>query len=497
MFLDSNVLMNAVFLVTNSSVLTHILKHTKELYAVDKPDFRSIQDSIPSVNFTRRRLMGLFTPDQPSPDRTPFTPDQPSPDRTRRRLMGLFTPDQPSLDTDGFTPSTDIPGSTFLPTLANYTYYHDVLLSGSCPVITDFVNSFVVAIEHLQQHFTRNVNGAICRMTSPSSACNPPAVVIRTASNLATTTAATGNRASDTLVNGILNLVDSIFNIDLYGAVNKILNFLFETLPNRRASQTAADSSKKIRESLVCNYEAVQCTHLQTHRSVLATAFYIAAFMLLFDVVFSKLFFSLGFVYNVLCLSLFLPILFKVQYGVNFACNFVGAFPQCVVDDFVTTLDRWTPVTIPWPAPLINTTRLPNGYLPDNAIIDCSANPYGFSNGGRTLFYILERWAPGWRHYISGFSVGSIIGRKASNEMSYYYGKPLATQPFPACFELTVVNLIPVAVLLILALIFLFGAIQIIVTILTNLSRASDDAFTILALVYAEAVLLLTQKKVN
>jgi hypothetical protein len=297
----------------------------------------------------------------------------------------------------------------------------------------------------------------------------------------------------------VLGTINSIFGVDVAGYASSAVDFLFSALPNRHT--TAESATKAAHETtqsyFVCNFDTIQCTRRRSDRSVITSFFYIISIMSAVNFVFSRLFFNLGYTYGLLCTTIIFPILFKVHYEVNFSCNsfFFGAVPVCFVDDVVITLDQWTPTHIPWDSALVTGTRGADGLLPTGAVVNCASDPYGFTSGERSLFYVLERFAPSWRHYLSAFSVGSIIGNRASAEMAYYYKKPLAHEPYATCFYVTIANFIPVLVILVIIAVFLFAAIQLIVIVITNASRAIDDLVVLLGLMHAEAVMITQRKK--
>ena len=489
-------------------VMDRTFKNINKLVTIEKPSWSEM------TNFTTFLLSTL--------DKNTTT--------TRRKIMQHLT---------GATlyPWADIPGSSELVPSDVYTFVKNVTLSGTCAAVTDFVNGFQKAGNHLVDAFKNNVQGAVCRMYHPISECYDPAQsAAKPASSHPSSSSsshATGTKSGNALADSVLGSINSVFGIDIVGFANRGVNYLFNTLPNRRKTTASASATtSQITESyFICNFDAVQCTRRRNDRGVITSFFYITAFMVAANYAIAKLFlspgakcsrelcktgpfvfcarlapfshysnspFRAGYAYGLLCTVIIFPVLFKVHYDVNFSCNafFFGAVPVCFADDVVTQLDRWTPQHLPWPTTLISTAeRMSNGLLPEGSVIDCSKDPYGFLTGERSLFYILERFAPTWRHYISGLSVGAIIGSKASAEMQYYYKKPVHEEPYPTCFYLTSVNFIPVLVILVLVVVFLFAAIQLIILVTTNLSRAIDDAIVILALIYAESVLLVERKK--
>jgi len=415
---------------------------------------------------------------------------------TSRKLLQKFS-------NIAFDPWTDVAAAELLVPSEAYTFFKGGI-SGTCKAGSAFVDSTTRAMNNLYDAFRYNVKRSSCRMTKPDHLCPQrplPSPKAQSKTSTAKTTANTAGQAKtgNPISDSVFGFVNSIFGVDLMGSIDSTINYLFTVLPNRKATDTTMGAANTVIEGyMLCNYDAIQCQHKRTDRSILASFVEILAFMAIFGFLFSRVFFSPGFVYGLICTVMIYPITMKVHYNVNFGCStaIVSAVPICLVDDVVETLDSWFGQHIQWPGPLINNhARMPNGQLPSNAVIDCSASPYGFITAERSIFYALERWAPSWRHYISGLSVGSIIGSKASKEMSYYLGKPIHQEPYPSCFYLTLVNAIPLILILIVVFIFLVGAVQVILTFVSNITRALDDLVVLLALVSAETVILLEKEK--
>jgi len=416
-----------------------------------------------------------------------------------------FGPHRKLLQTFGdyaMNPWKDVAASEVLVPSDVYTVFKGGV-TGTCTAGSVLLDGFIKAANNLNDAFTYNVNRAVCKMTKDASKCpSRPLPTSPSTSPGAKTTATTAQptkKSGNGLADSIIGFVNSALGVDILRQADNAINYMFSVLPNRQATTTAQHQTAQLTSGyLSCDYDAVQCKHKRTDRSVITSMLEVWLIMGAAGYIFGKLFFNLGFTYNVLCLMLIVPITFKVHYGINFGCAKIiaGAVPVCVADDVVDTIESYFTNHIQWPGPLINNhARLASGLLPESAVVNCADAPYGFVTAERSIFYALEKFSPGWRNYISGLSVGAIIGQKAASEMSYYLGKPVHTEPFPTCFYLTLVNAIPLILILIIVLIFLVGAVQVLLTAFTSLFRALDDLVILLALLYAETILIVERKK--
>ena len=239
-------------------------------------------------------------------------------------------------------------------------------------------------------------------------------------------------------------------------------SFISDTVSFIASDPSGDDDSKTstMRNSFRCDHTgAVMCKNRAERKLIQSVELVIGT---LFFVLFS-VYFGMGDIGSMFAVAI-APILFLatpfvisyVHYEVGVGClfRFIPALPVCLMDDIYYMLEHdLFPEHLEWPSVLVtDNSRTATGIadlqlLNVNNIGDCAADPLGFGNGIRHVFYVFEvLWRtiyPGddWRETLDVMGSTDVM-RDFMQDVDYYKDKDVLSTDYRSCFYLTSPTLI-------------------------------------------------------
>jgi len=159
----------------------------------------------------------------------------------------------------------------------------------------------------------------------------------------------------------------------------------------RNAGNTAQAVAKNVASKVKCGFDTSVACHTRKGRLFEQIMFYILVSVLAVTIL--RLL-HLGALASLALPLLFLlsyPVIMNRTYGLQYACSISLApvVPVCLVSEVQDLVYRFTPATLPWPAPLVQRR---DGVVNSTQVFDCTT--LGFGTGVRELGYALETYAP-------------------------------------------------------------------------------------------------------
>lgn len=181
-----------------------------------------------------------------------------------------------------------------------------------------------------------------------------------------------------------------------------------------------------------------------------------------------------------------------LSYNLPVGCifKFPPAVPLCLWDDVYEAVKTYViPVHVKWPAAFVqNSTRVDGKLI--HFPTDCATDPLGFTDGIRSLVWMMEAAAPGWQ------SVVPFGGAAAS---SYYVGKDVRESPYLECGIMSSINVVPLIAVAAIGFVVLSGIAHASILFILSIIPAVVDTMDAVKMRYVtlEATLDMAEHKAD